>query len=438
MATLVPGVLLKLLQHMNTDVKVAGEHRSSLLQVVGIVPALAGGDLFTNKGFYLKVSDSSHATYVSLPDEHDDLILSDKLQLSQFIHVERLEASSPVPILRGVRPIPGRHPCVGNPEDLVATHSLCFLNSSGSNPIEKSKTPPKEKEKIKPIKSNGATKFDELDKKKVGFDRSRSLLSKPVVNLTEKKESTGRPKSANSRFPSSPTSCYSLPTSFEKFSNGMKQQSKIKGPGKQNAVLDKAVSVLKVNSSAKKPITGNTIANLVQGTEFGPKALRRSWEGGMEVKRRDSLHLKVTKLELKPEARSTSVSFLIVHSAFHKFNPIKSGYFRADIEMYYPDYNVVYQILEYMASRRKLALNDKMSSKEDNKLQMPAKKINANGAQDDTDKSNKQRSSIGKRTQEIASNGGPGNLVKVPTNKRLTDGTISWGSLPSSLAKLGK
>ncbi|CAG7875472.1 unnamed protein product [Brassica rapa] len=44
-----------------------------------IVPALAGGELFPNQGFYLKVSDSSHATSVSLPDEHDDLILSDKL-----------------------------------------------------------------------------------------------------------------------------------------------------------------------------------------------------------------------------------------------------------------------------------------------------------------------------------------------------------------------
>nr|XP_019708105.1 uncharacterized protein LOC105049832 isoform X3 [Elaeis guineensis] len=54
MASLVPGVLLKLLQHMNTDVKVAGEHRSSLLQVVSIVPALAGSDLFSNRGFYLK------------------------------------------------------------------------------------------------------------------------------------------------------------------------------------------------------------------------------------------------------------------------------------------------------------------------------------------------------------------------------------------------
>jgi hypothetical protein len=38
---------------MNTDIKVAGEHRSSLLQVVSIVPALAGGELFSNQGFAL-------------------------------------------------------------------------------------------------------------------------------------------------------------------------------------------------------------------------------------------------------------------------------------------------------------------------------------------------------------------------------------------------
>lgn len=131
MASLVPGVLLKLLQHMNSDVKVAGEHRSSLLQVVSIVPALAGSDLFTNQGFYLKVSDSSHATYVSLPDEQHDLILSDVIQLGQFVHVDRLEAATPVPILRGVRPVPGRHACVGSPEDLVVTSSSTFLLGSG-------------------------------------------------------------------------------------------------------------------------------------------------------------------------------------------------------------------------------------------------------------------------------------------------------------------
>ncbi|EFJ15892.1 hypothetical protein SELMODRAFT_117469 [Selaginella moellendorffii] len=121
MASLTPGVLVKLLQNMSSETKVAGEYRSVLLQVIGIVPALAGGELWPNHGFYLKVSDSSHATYVSLAEEHDDLILSDKLQLGQFIHVDRLEYGSPVPLLKGVRALPGRHQCVGTPEDLVAT-----------------------------------------------------------------------------------------------------------------------------------------------------------------------------------------------------------------------------------------------------------------------------------------------------------------------------
>ncbi|KAH7291569.1 hypothetical protein KP509_29G022200 [Ceratopteris richardii] len=121
MATLTPGVLLKLIQHMNSDVKVAGEHRSVLLQVIAILPALAGSELWPNHGFYLKVSDSSHATFVSLADEHNELILCDKLQLGQFIHVDKLESSHPIPILRGVRPVPGRHPCIGTPEELVTT-----------------------------------------------------------------------------------------------------------------------------------------------------------------------------------------------------------------------------------------------------------------------------------------------------------------------------
>ncbi|OVA08771.1 Protein of unknown function DUF936 [Macleaya cordata] len=408
MASLVPGVLLKLLQHMNTDVKVAGEHRSSLLQVVGIVPALAGADLFTNQGFYLKVSDSSHATYVALPDEHDDLILSDKLQLGQFIHVERLEAASPVPILQGVRPVPGRHPCIGTPEDLVATHSLCFLSSSGSNSVEKTKTPSRgsnnntngEKEKIKPVKLNGITTPDDSDKKKESLDRSRSM-SKPALNLVEKKESPVRPKSSNSRFPSSPTSCYSLPTSFEKFANGVKQHSKSKGLEKQTTglgLVEKAASVLKVTTAGKKFSAGNPIGNFVNGIELGPKALRRSWEGGVEAKGRENSSLRGAKNDSKAESRSTSVS------------------------------------------KKKASTNDKLSPKEENKVQTPAKKVITNGAVDDSDKTKKHRASVGKKTSEVASNGLPGNLVKVvpSSNRKLTDGTVSWASLPSSLAKLGK
>lgn len=119
MASLVPGVLLKLLQSINSNVKVRGEYRSILLQVISIVPALSGSDLWPNRGFFIKVSDSSHSTYVSLSKEDNELILNNKLQLGQFFYVDRMEGGTPVPILVGVRPVPGRHPFVGNPKDLM-------------------------------------------------------------------------------------------------------------------------------------------------------------------------------------------------------------------------------------------------------------------------------------------------------------------------------
>lgn len=119
MASLTPGVLLKLLQTMNSNVKVRGEYRSVLLQVISIVPALSGSELWPNQGFFIKVSDSSHSTYVSLSKEDNELILNNKLQLGQFLYVDRVEAGTPVPVLVGVRPVPGRNPFVGNPKDLM-------------------------------------------------------------------------------------------------------------------------------------------------------------------------------------------------------------------------------------------------------------------------------------------------------------------------------
>ncbi|OIW13529.1 hypothetical protein TanjilG_29270 [Lupinus angustifolius] len=119
MASLIPGILLKLLQTMNSNVKIRGEYRSILLQVISIVPALSGSELWPNEGFFIKVSDSSHSTYVSLSKEDNELILNNKLQLGQFFYVDKIEAGTPVPILVGVRPVPGRHPFVGNPKDLM-------------------------------------------------------------------------------------------------------------------------------------------------------------------------------------------------------------------------------------------------------------------------------------------------------------------------------
>ncbi|URE08045.1 peroxiredoxin [Musa troglodytarum] len=42
-----------------------------------------------------------------------------KLQLGQFIHIDKVEAGTPVPVLVGVRPVPGRNPCIGRPKDLM-------------------------------------------------------------------------------------------------------------------------------------------------------------------------------------------------------------------------------------------------------------------------------------------------------------------------------
>ncbi|KAF9677920.1 hypothetical protein SADUNF_Sadunf08G0158000 [Salix dunnii] len=120
MATLAPGILLKLLNGMDTGTKPTSEHRSSLLQVTDIVPAeLDEKNLWPKHGFFIKVSDSSHSIYVSLPSDQDDFVLSDKMQLGQFIYVDRLEPGSPVPVVKGAKPLPGRHPLLGTPEPLM-------------------------------------------------------------------------------------------------------------------------------------------------------------------------------------------------------------------------------------------------------------------------------------------------------------------------------
>lgn len=120
MASLVPGVLIKLLESIKSNLKVRGEHRSILLQVVSIVPAISGSsELWPDHGFFIKVSDSSHSTYVTLSKQDTDLIFNNKLQLGQYVYVEKMEPGNPVPVLVGVRPVPGRHPFVGNPKELM-------------------------------------------------------------------------------------------------------------------------------------------------------------------------------------------------------------------------------------------------------------------------------------------------------------------------------
>ncbi|KAL5219970.1 hypothetical protein ABZP36_024683 [Zizania latifolia] len=409
MASLVPGVLLKLLQHMNSDVKVAGEHRSSLLQVVSIVPALAGCDLFTNQGFYLKVSDSSHATYVSLPEEQHDLILSDTIQLGQFIHVDRLEAATPVPILSGVRPVPGRHACVGNPEDLVVTSSSTFLGSKKAqqsiNGSKDASSLSLEKEQSKLEKLKASVKNNGTESKKPQLTKSNSSLSKQALNsiIVDKKEAVStKTKSTSVRStPSSPTSVYSLPASFERFSNDLKQRTQAKGADKSSpsrlSLLEKAASVLKATTAGRKSSAGNLLSSTTLSIESGPKALRRSWEGNADAKSKGNSDSKATKADRKSENRST------------------------------------------LTPRRKPLAEEKPLHKDDSKIQTPPRKSSASAPSDDSDKVVNKHSSPIRRTSGVLSNPNITNLVRIASNsKKLTDASPSWTSLSPSLAKLGK
>ncbi|KAL3538804.1 hypothetical protein ACH5RR_002170 [Cinchona calisaya] len=125
MALLKYGFLEKLLEDMKNDDQTFEEDRKPvLLQIRSIIPVLGEGDLWPNKGFFLKVSDMSHAIYVSLPTEQNDMILSNKLKLGQFIYVQKLEKSDPVPLIRGLTPIRGRRTCEGSPEDINSPTTL--------------------------------------------------------------------------------------------------------------------------------------------------------------------------------------------------------------------------------------------------------------------------------------------------------------------------
>nr|GEY44782.1 CTP synthase [Tanacetum cinerariifolium] len=113
------------------------------LVVLPLMRSLDGSDYPLNLKLSVLWYDlffSSLATYVPLPDENVDLILSDKIQLGQYVHVDRLESATHVPISHGFMPVSGgRHPCVGTPQDIVATRSLGFLNNGSSSNSSKEK-----------------------------------------------------------------------------------------------------------------------------------------------------------------------------------------------------------------------------------------------------------------------------------------------------------
>ncbi|MQL69856.1 hypothetical protein Taro_002142, partial [Colocasia esculenta] len=203
-ASLTPGVLQKLLRRMafpdedspRSDPDRPGAVPCSppaLLQVTSIVPAIGGGGgLFPDQGFFLKISDSSHAIYATLPQDQGDLILADELSLGQLIHVGHLEAASPVPVLRGVRPLPGRHP-LGNPSDLVPAgvagdppdSSLTGFLPLCSGPRA---TPPlpERRKKSRSVSASRTVDGDRCTGGRKGNHMSRSIPTSPERDLTRR------------------------------------------------------------------------------------------------------------------------------------------------------------------------------------------------------------------------------------------------------------
>ena len=90
--------------------------------------------------------------------------------------------------------------------------------------------------------------------------------------------------------------------------------------------------------------------------------------------------------------------------------------------------------------RRKLPANEKPLLKEENKIQNSSKKGNLTRAVEDPDQLRKHRSPVVKKTADVMNSLNLGNFVKVvpSSSRRWKDGSVSWSSLPSSLAELGK
>ncbi|CAH2059868.1 unnamed protein product, partial [Thlaspi arvense] len=146
MACLTPGVLSNLLEiaagKMVSSPPLLSSHRTPLLQVIEIVPCLSD-DLWRSERFFVKVSDSLHAAYVAVSAGDDaDLIRSDEIQLGQFVYIRggfHVEKGCPVPVIRGLKPVPKRRMCVGNPSDLVSSDLLLNFTQLSVSPTTKKK-----------------------------------------------------------------------------------------------------------------------------------------------------------------------------------------------------------------------------------------------------------------------------------------------------------
>ncbi|CAL9083882.1 unnamed protein product [Musa textilis] len=213
MESLNPGVLLRLIQDIdrsgNSPRRPLRHAPPAVLQVTGIVPAVAGSDLSPDRGFYVKVSDSSHCAYVSLPADLNDLILADRLQLGQLIHVRRLEPASPVPVLREFRLLEGRHPCLHDTKNKRQLHcrssSFAGDRSGAAGMSSPSFTAEKRKRRSSDI-LNELKKFSVARTDEDNYDSDDSRISYPSSPASSRFSYTSSSSSSSSSFSSASSS----------------------------------------------------------------------------------------------------------------------------------------------------------------------------------------------------------------------------------------
>ncbi|CAH9143774.1 unnamed protein product [Cuscuta epithymum] len=292
MATLTPGILLKLLQSMNTNARVTGDHRSPLLQVIGIVPALSTSDsLWAHHGFYVQLSDSLNSTYVSLSDRDTDLILTNRLQLGQFVHVERFVFDSPpVPRALNIRPIAGRHSSVGSPEPLIARISpknggFVIQPVTDSDPI--AAYLPRSGRSENEIKGTGKDE-DKIGNRKV-FSAKENVGLEDPSNKTVPEKSTPAP-AAPQRF-SSPGSARQRSLSSSKKSVAAERDPSPAGKVKRSAspVPSKCVVPSLVSAKEENRRTSREAAIIVPSRYRQPSPTSGRRQASPVVSRRMSL-----------------------------------------------------------------------------------------------------------------------------------------------------
>ncbi|RDX60613.1 hypothetical protein CR513_61229, partial [Mucuna pruriens] len=260
MASLTPGVLSKLLENAGT--KVTAPHRQALLQITEIVPRLSSSSPLQSRGYFLKLSDSLHSAYVSVTDADAELICADKLQLGQFVYVTRLDSASasPVPLVRGLKPLPKRRPCVGNPTELVPSESL------------RTTMPKNKKEEVKRGKSSPEPSSKEkLETRRLSLDSARRVWDLSPVT----KVKTGSGSSASNKLKEKKKSSYTSPNVIDKKVSA-KADSLLKSPlksptssvsplkSKTENLCPKSLASTPPRKSARSPCGGTVQSQLVK------------------------------------------------------------------------------------------------------------------------------------------------------------------------------